>query len=102
MEYLLEHHPDVGSAFRDGVRAAVEAAGPLAAAQRELIMLGAYTAAVQPRAFRVHCRRALAAGAEPAEIRQAILLTFGASATLEMVVDALTWVDEVLAEDGDE
>jgi alkylhydroperoxidase/carboxymuconolactone decarboxylase family protein YurZ len=103
MEYLLREHPGVATAFRDGVRAAVDAAGELAPRERELIMLGAYTAARQPRAFAVHCRRALQAGAERGQVHHAVLLTLGASATLEMVVDALQWADEVVAERrGDE
>jgi 4-carboxymuconolactone decarboxylase len=100
LEYLVARHPDVGTAFRDGVRASVDAAGPLDPRVRELVMLGAYTAARQPRAFRLHCGRALAAGASADEARHAVLMTLGASATLEMVVDALRWVDDVASEAG--
>jgi alkylhydroperoxidase/carboxymuconolactone decarboxylase family protein YurZ len=82
----------------DGLRAAVDRAGPLDARTRELVMLGGYTAARQPLAFKVHCRRALAAGATLEEARHAVLLTLGASAGLEPTVDALIWIDEVEAE----
>lgn len=98
MDYLVERHPEVGGAFRDGVRAAVDNAGPLDARTRELVLLGAYTAARQPIAFKVHCRRALAAGASVEAARHAVLMTFGAAAGLEPVVDALIWIDEVEAE----
>ena len=100
MEYLVSRYPEVGVSFRDGVRKAVDGAGPLSAVERELVMVGAYTAARQPRAFKLHCRRALSAGAAAEQVRHAVLLTLGASATLEMVVDALRWTDEVLADEG--
>jgi alkylhydroperoxidase/carboxymuconolactone decarboxylase family protein YurZ len=100
MQYLVEHHPSVGTALRDHVRAAVEQAGPMTPKVRELVLLSSYTASRQPRGLGVHCGRALDAGADPREIRQAVLLTLGASATLEMVVDALRWVDEVCAARG--
>jgi alkylhydroperoxidase/carboxymuconolactone decarboxylase family protein YurZ len=102
MEYLVDEYPEVGLALRDGVRKAVDQSGPLSAVERELVMLGAYTAARQPRAFKLHCSRALAAGAEPERVRHAVLLTLGASATLEMVVDALRWTDEVIGGEGDD
>jgi alkylhydroperoxidase/carboxymuconolactone decarboxylase family protein YurZ len=93
LEYLGDHFPLVGAAFRDKLRPAVDSAGPLTSRERELVMLAAYTAARQPRAFRLHCMRAFDAGATPAEANHAVLMTLGASATLEMVVDALRWID---------
>jgi alkylhydroperoxidase/carboxymuconolactone decarboxylase family protein YurZ len=98
MDPLVERYPEVGLAFRDGVRAAVDRAGPLDARTRELVLLGAFTAARQPLAFKVHCRRALDAGATAEEARHAVLVTLGAAAGLEPTVDALLWVDEVEAE----
>lgn len=101
MDYLVEHYPQIGDAFLNGVRAGVDEAGPLDARTRELVLLGSYTAARQPLAFKVHCRRALVAGATPAEARHAVLMTLGAAAGLEPVVDALVWIDEVQAERDD-
>lgn len=95
MEYLAERHPNVAAAYRDQFRPTVELEGPLSASVRELILLGAYAATRQPRAFANHCERALRSGCGVAEIRQAVLLTLGASATLEWVVDALRWIDEI-------
>jgi alkylhydroperoxidase/carboxymuconolactone decarboxylase family protein YurZ len=100
MVYLAEHHPRIAEAFLHGVREAVDTAGPLDAKTRELVLLGAYTAARHPHAFKVHCRRALENGASAAEVRHAVLMTFGAPVPLEPVVDALMWCDDVIAEVG--
>jgi alkylhydroperoxidase/carboxymuconolactone decarboxylase family protein YurZ len=100
MAYLADRHPRIAEAFLHGVREAVDNAGPLDAKTRELVLLGAYTAARHPHAFKVHCRRALANGASPDEVRHAVLLTFGAPVPLEPVVDALLWCDDVIAEEG--
>lgn len=97
-DYLAKRHPAVHASFFEGMRAAVDAAGPLDDRTRELIMLAGYVVAGQPRAFQVHLRRALAAGASPEAVRHAVLVTLGASATLEQVVDALRWIDRGLAE----
>lgn len=95
LQYLDQRHPSVAAAFRDDLRAAVDEAGPLSPPVRELVMLSGYTAARQPGGFAVHCQRALQVGVHPGEIRHAVLLTLGASATLEMVVETLRWVDEI-------
>jgi alkylhydroperoxidase/carboxymuconolactone decarboxylase family protein YurZ len=100
MDYLIEHYPSVGTSFLDGLRAAVDSAGPLEAKTRELVLLGAYTAARQPLAFKVHYRRALVAGATVEEAKHAVLMTLGAAATLEPTVDALIWIDEANADAG--
>ncbi|GAW47887.1 carboxymuconolactone decarboxylase family protein [Nocardioides sp. PD653] len=95
MEYLSERFPEVADAYRDQFRRTVELDGPLSPRIRELVLLGAYAATRQPRAFALHCERALRSGCDVDEVRQAVLLTLGASATLEWVVDALRSVDEI-------
>jgi alkylhydroperoxidase/carboxymuconolactone decarboxylase family protein YurZ len=63
---------------------------------RELILLGAFTVARQEGGFKAHCRRAVAAGATPAEVRQAVAVTMGNITSIEQVADALLWAEEVL------
>ena len=72
------------------------AGGPLDERTRELILLGAFTAARQEGGFKSHARRAIAAGATPAELRQAVAITMGNVTSIEVVADALLWVDEVV------
>ena len=59
-------------------------------------MLGAFTVGRQEGGFKSHCRRALAAGATPEEVRQAVVITMSNVASIEVVADALLWVDEVV------
>lgn len=97
-EYLARRHPHVSEAFFDHLRPALEASGSLDKKTKELVMLAGYVVAGQPRAFSVHLRRALQAGADADQVRQTVLLTLGASATLEQVVNALWWVDQEFSE----
>lgn len=95
--YLKERHPQIGDAYDSGLRHAIVSESGLAPAVRELVMLAGYTVAGHGRAFRLHCARALDSGATEADARDAVLLTLGASAGLESVVDALRWIDEVVS-----
>jgi alkylhydroperoxidase/carboxymuconolactone decarboxylase family protein YurZ len=54
----------------------------------------------QEGGFKSHCRRALAAGATPEEVRQAVVITLSNVASIEVVADALLWVDEVVGSSG--
>ncbi len=70
-------------------------AGPLDAKTRELVKLGMAIGARLEGAVHSHARRALEAGATPAEIRHVITLavpTLG----LPTTVAASTWADDVL------
>lgn len=75
---------------------AAAAQGPLDERTRELILLGAFTAARQEGGFKSHTRRALAAGASPDEVRQAVAVTMGNVTSIEQVADALLWAEEVI------
>ena len=79
------------------LQAAAVAGGPLDERTRELILLGAFTAARQEGGFKSHARRAMAAGASPEELRQAVAITMGNVTSIEVVADALLWVDEVVS-----
>lgn len=93
-QMLGRHFPDMLEAHRALQRAAA-AGGPLDERTRELILLGAFTAARQEGGFKSHAQRALAAGATAAELRQAVAITMGNVTSIEGVADALRWVDEV-------
>jgi hypothetical protein len=48
--------------------------------------------------FKVHARRLLKEGVAVEALRQAVLVTLGASTTLGQVISGLRWVDAVLSE----
>lgn len=88
-------HADVVSAYEALGRACAEA-GPLDAKTRELIKLGMAIGGRLEGAVHAHARRALAAGATPAEIQHVVTLavpTVGFPTTIA----AFTWVDDVLS-----
>jgi 4-carboxymuconolactone decarboxylase len=85
---VLEGHRALQAAAAEG--------GPLDERTRELILLGAFTVGRQEGGFKAHCRRALQAGATPDEVRQAVVITMSNVASIEVVADALLWVDEVV------
>jgi alkylhydroperoxidase/carboxymuconolactone decarboxylase family protein YurZ len=78
------------------LQAAAAEGGPLDERTRELILLAAFTVGRQEGGFRSHCRRALAAGATPEEVRQAVVITLSNVASIEIVADALLWAEEVI------
>ena len=85
----------MATAFR-GVRVAADAHGPLDAKQRELILLAGFAATRNEGGFRVHCTRAVEAGASVAEIEQVVILLLGTSLGLAPAVEALTWAHDEL------
>jgi alkylhydroperoxidase/carboxymuconolactone decarboxylase family protein YurZ len=95
LDRLREVAPEVATAFR-GVRQATDAAGPLDAKQRELILLAGFAATRNEGGFRVHCTRARQAGATLEEVHQTVLLLLGTSLGLVPVVDALRWAADEL------
>jgi alkylhydroperoxidase/carboxymuconolactone decarboxylase family protein YurZ len=86
---VLEGHQALQAAAAEG--------GPLDERTRELILLGAFTVGRQEGGFKSHCRRALAAGATPEEVRQAVVITMSNVASIEVVADALLWAEDVIA-----
>jgi AhpD family alkylhydroperoxidase len=71
-------------------------AGPLDARTRELIKVAVLAAAGYEQSVKGHTALALAAGATPAEVRQAVLLAAG-PVGIPAVAYGLTWVDQALA-----
>ena len=84
LDRLREMAPDVATAFR-GLRVAADALGPLDAKQRELTLLTGFAATRNEGGFRVHCTRAIEAGASVAEIEQVVILLLGTSLGLAPV-----------------
>lgn len=94
-EVVQKHFPDVHARFMH-MRGAIPETGPLDAKTRELLLLAAMTVGRQSGGIKTHTRLALQHGATPEEVRQAIVVTFGASASIGQVGEALMWADEVL------
>src|ERR1700674_4654134 len=82
-----KHCPGMLEAHR-ALQAAAAQGGPLDERTRELILLGAFTAARQEGGFKSHARRALAAGATPEEVSQAVAMTMGNVTSVEQVAAA--------------
>lgn len=95
VDRLREVAPDVATAFR-GIRMAADAHGPLDAKQRELTLLTGFAATRNEGGFRVHCTRALEAGATLVEMEQVVILLLGTSLGLVPVVEAITWLHDEL------
>jgi len=89
-------YPGVFSAYETFGRECA-GAGPLAGKAAELVKLGIAIGARMEGATHAHCRRALGAGATPAELRHVALL---AATTLGFpnMMAALAWVDDVVGE----
>jgi AhpD family alkylhydroperoxidase len=71
-------------------------AGPLDAKTRELIKLGMAIGGRLEGAVHAHARRAVAAGASPAEIRHVVALA-APTVGFPTTVAAFTWVEDVLS-----
>lgn len=99
VEYLNQHCAGAAEAFQN-LRKSVQSCGPLDAHTCELIALGAFVATGMEASFKVHAKRLLQEKVDPNALRQAVLVTFGASATFSAVVAGLHWIDDLLAPQG--
>jgi 4-carboxymuconolactone decarboxylase len=99
VEYLRGIHAPSAEAFQ-ALRKAVVASGPLDGRTVELIVLAGLVTAGSERSFRTHATRLLKDGVDPAAIRQAVLVTLGASASFNQVVTSLEWVDDLVSAAG--
>jgi AhpD family alkylhydroperoxidase len=88
-------HADVVSAYEALGRACAEA-GPLDAKTRELIKLGMAIGGRLEGAVHAHARRALAAGATPAEVQHVVTLAIP-TVGFPTTIAAFTWVGDVLS-----
>ena len=96
-DFYLEPKRDYPAFFDawDGVGTAVRAAGPIDNKTAHLVQLAASAAIRSEGAVHSHVRRALEAGATPAEIRQALILT-APTIGFPNVIAALSWANDVL------
>ena len=95
LDRLRETSDAVADAFR-GLRRAADAHGSLDHKQRELCMLAGFAATRNEGGFRVHCTRAVDAGASVRDLEQVVILMLGTSLGLVPVVEALRWVHDEL------
>ncbi len=93
---LQKRYKDVISAL-ENLGQAAKAAGPLDKKISELVQLAAAAAVHSEGSVHSHTRRALAAGANPDEIRHSIVLLMS-TIGFPTVSAALSWVDDVLTE----
>ncbi len=97
LDYLKQVSGETGTAFQ-ALRKAVMGAGPLDSHTCELIALGGLVTAGSEQSFKLHARRLLRADVPVASLRQAVLVTLGASTTLSQALDGLRWIDQVQQE----
>ena len=95
-EYLLKASTDAGLKLRE-LRDALLASGPLDQATCELIVVAGLATAGFEDSFKIHSRRLLEMGVPKEALKQAVMVTLGASSALFQVARALQWIDELLA-----
>jgi hypothetical protein len=83
LEYLRQFSPEATTAFQ-ALRDAVIKSGPLDHNTCEI-----------EGGFKTHARRLLTAGVSADALRQAVLVTLGATTTFTVALDALRWIDEL-------
>lgn len=98
MQYLAQFSPAASESFQS-LRKAVLASGPLDNHTCELITLGAMVTARNEASFKTHARRLLSEDVPIDELRQAVLVTFGATTTFTDVVAGLRWIDDIVERD---
>ena len=91
---LEKQHPDFIAAV-ENLGAAVRTAGPLDAKTGHLVQLAAAAAIRAEGAVHSHVRRAVAAGATPAEVRHTLML-LTSTIGFPTVAAALSWADDLL------
>lgn len=97
---VAEDHPDIWDAYSRLGRACAEA-GPLDERERRLVKLAMAVASGSEGATHSHVRRGLGEGLTVEELRQVALLgipTLG----FPSAVAALTWMDDILDDEGDD
>lgn len=95
LDRLRDYSPEIADAYRS-LRGAIDGYAESEDKQRQLVMLAGFAATLNEGGFRVHCNRAVAAGATIAEIEQAVLLMLGTSLGLATTIDVLGWLRDEL------
>jgi len=89
-----DDYPGVAAAL-DGLGEAVDGAGPLDERTARLVKLGLAVGAVAEGSVKSNARKALAAGAAPADVRQVAMLAI-TTCGFPTAIAGLGWIDEVL------
>lgn len=97
VELLARYNPEASRAFQ-ALRKAVTEHGPLDEQTCELITLGAFATTGNEASFKTHARRLLREEVPTDALRQAVMVTFAATATFSNVVAALRWIDDLIGE----
>ena len=95
---IMKRYKNVITAL-EKLRKATKAAGPLNKKTSELVQMAAAAAIRAEGSVHSHARRALEAGAKPAELQHAIIV-LTSTIGFPTVSAALSWVDDVLAKKG--
>ena len=90
-----EDYPAVADAL-DGLGEAADGAGPLDERTARLVKLGLAVGALAEGSVRSNARKALAAGASPAEVRQVAMLAI-TTCGFPAAIAGVGWIDEVLS-----
>jgi 4-carboxymuconolactone decarboxylase len=93
---FMRQYPEISDAY-GSLGKAVSAAGPLDGKTRQLIKIGIAIAAGLEGGTHSQVRKALEAGASPAEIRHAAILTLTGCGFPNMM-KGLSWVQDVLGD----
>jgi alkylhydroperoxidase/carboxymuconolactone decarboxylase family protein YurZ len=94
---LKSSFPSIAERFA-ALRAEIVTAAGCEPKLQELMLLSGFLISRQASGFKVHAKRALEYGATEAEVRAAVVVNLGATASIELVADALHWVDELIAD----
>lgn len=92
---LKETSVPVAEAFF-AMRQTADKAGPLDAKTIQLCLLAGFAGSRNEGGFRVHCTRAIEAGATKEEIMHVVLIMLGSNLGLSPTVDTLRWAKEEL------
>lgn len=98
-EYLIAESPTAGASFRE-FRTAVNTSGPLDAQTCELIVIAGLATGGYEDSFKHHSRRLLRMGVPKSALKQAVMVTLGASSVLFEVARALLWIDEIAPDES--
>ncbi len=92
---FTEHHPNVLKAY-EALGKAVRDDGPLSDREVALVKLAIAVGARMEGATHAHCRNAMAAGIDEADLRQVALLAIPTVGFPNMMA-AMTWINDSLA-----
>ena len=101
-ESLIQHPSEYVRAVSDsawenfvGLRGALLATGPLDSTTCELILISGFAINGHEDSFKLHSRKLLESNVPLAAIKQAVLVTLGATAVIFEVARAMQWIDEL-------